>query len=624
MKIENCILENESLLAGELARRVEYRSQTRRASSPAKRSCVAFSLCVLLLLLACAGCREDTQKSADSNEAIDTAVSSQYNDDMFLYAIDRLNNLEEYTSPDALRQIIERLDPNRKPEKTDALADPALSIWPEPETLHQVVDRLNQWARAQQPPADWKLDPMLVGLPKPLGELPAVKNLAAVEFSQFDGFELQEAVWLRDIGRWARGNTLDDLDRARSLFDWTVRNIQLDADGSDRIPQFPWETLLLGHGTASERAWAFILLLRQIDIDAAMLAVDGGREKDDAKNAAQPWCVGVLIEGNVYLFDPRLGLPIPAADGLSLDDAGQLAIRPATLAQAAADEKILQRLDADERHKYRVKASDLNRVTVLLEASPTYLARRMKLLESRLAGTRKMVLTTSAEASAKRWKAAKHVADARLWTLPYETLERRSHLDAAAARTWIPQVLPLFVTYDERVSDRAKTSRDPMEYEQAAGGPSGTRVVVHAAPLYRGRVLYLKGKFSGDDGATRCFQIARPSNESLQKSSADAGEKQVKLWAKLDASYWSGSLAYQQGNYPSAVDYFMTRTLEAFPNSPWTSGARYNLARSYEAQGEAERAILHYSSNAASPDYHGELLRAKWLKEAGERKAEKK
>ncbi len=616
MKIENCKLKNESRLAGELVRRVECRPKTRRASLPAK-------FCILLLLLACGGCREDKQKSPDSNEAIDAAVSSQYNDDMFLYAIDRLNNLEEYTSPDALRQILERLDPNRKPEKADALADPVQSIWPEPETLRQVVDRLNQWARVQQQPADWKLDPMIAGLPKSLGELPQVKNLAAVEFSQFDGFELQEAVWLRDISHWARGDVLDDLDRARSLFDWTVRNIQLEADRPNRIPQFPWETLLLGRGTASERAWTFILLLRQIDIDAAMLVVDGGRGKDDAKNSPRPWCVGVLIEGNVYLFDPRLGLPIPAADGVSLDGVGQLSIRPATLAQAATDEKILQRLDADDQHKYGVKASDLKRVTVLLEASPMYLARRMKLLESRLAGPRKMVLSTSAEANAKRWKSVKHVADARLWTLPYETLDRRSHLDAAAARSWIPQVLPLFVVYDERVSDRTKTSRDPMEYEQAAGGSSGPRIVAHAAPLYRGRVLYLKGKFTGDDGATRCFQIARPSNESLLKSSADEGEKQVKLWAKLDASYWSGTLTYQQGNYSSAVDYFMTRTLEAFPNSPWTNGARYNLARSYEAQGESQRAILHYSSNAASPDYHGELLRAKWLKEAGERKAER-
>ena len=34
------------------------------------------------------------------------------------------------------------------------------------------------------------------------------------------------------------------------------------------------------------------------------------------------------------------GLPIPAPRGVSLDETGQLAIRPATLAQVAADAKV--------------------------------------------------------------------------------------------------------------------------------------------------------------------------------------------------------------------------------------------------------------------------------------------
>ena len=56
------------------------------------------------------------------------------------------------------------------------------------------------------------------------------------------------------------------------LFDWTIRNIALDRDSLDRTPQMPWETLLLGHGTAMERAWVFILLARQQGLDAAVLA----------------------------------------------------------------------------------------------------------------------------------------------------------------------------------------------------------------------------------------------------------------------------------------------------------------------------------------------------------------
>ena len=90
--------------------------------------------------------------------------------------------------------------------------------------------------------------------------------------------------------------------------------------------------LLFGCGMAVERGWVFILLARQQGLDAAMLAL---ADTESPLKAPQPWAVGVLHEGQVYLFDPVLGLPVPAQDGIVLGDDGQLAIRPATLAQAA-------------------------------------------------------------------------------------------------------------------------------------------------------------------------------------------------------------------------------------------------------------------------------------------------
>ena len=395
-----------------------------------------------------------------------------------------------------------------------------------------------------------------------------------------------------------RGDLIDDLERAKSLFDWTVRNIQLDPGDPKRIPLFPWETLLYGQGIASERAWVFILLLRQLDIDAALLAL-GDTEKN-----LQPWCVGVLIEGNVYLFDPLLGLPIPAPNGVTRSAGGQLAIQPATLAQVAADDKLLRRLDADQSHVYGVKASQLTRVTALLEASPSYLARRMKALESQpyLAGPRKMVLTTSPSACARRWREAKHIAQARLWIQPFQVLRIRSHLTWPAVQALLRAALPLYMVYEERSSSRSSEQNQPQ-------------TVRHAGALGHGRILQLKGKFSGDDGAMRYYLLARPSNQSLRLSSADPGEKLVYVWGKQDASYWSGLIAYQRGNYRSAIDYFRDRTLLAYPDGPWTDGARYNLARAYETSGETDRAILQYGSNDASPGYLGDLLRAKWLRE---------
>ena len=124
------------------------------------------------------------------------------------------------------------------------------------EMLQHIVERLNQWVETEEPLPDWKADPMVADLPQALRELPQVADLDKLEFPREDAFALQETVWLRDLSGWARGETLNEVEQARRLFDWTVRNIQLDPtplgpEGRplQRVRQIPWEILLLGRGT---------------------------------------------------------------------------------------------------------------------------------------------------------------------------------------------------------------------------------------------------------------------------------------------------------------------------------------------------------------------------------------
>ena len=308
----------------------------------------------------------------------------------------------------------------------------------------------------------------------------------------------------------------------------------------------------------------------------------------------------MLIEGEVYLFDPLLGLPIPGPDGVTLDETGQLAIRPATLAQVAADAKLLRRLDLDPSHPYRVKAVDAEAGRRAAGGVAAVSFPSNEAIESHLVGQRKMVLTTSPTAQAERWKAA-HVAESQLWLLPFETLERRLQFDWRVSAAWLEDVLPLYWVYQEQLAGGAKTSMDPLEYEESRQAKP-SQVVTHAAPLYKGRVLYFKGKY-GEDGAAGCYLIARPSHESLVRSSDSDFEKQVKLWAKQDASYWFGLMALQRGRYRSAIDWLQAKTIEAYPNGPWSTGARYNLARAYEASGKPDMAMFLYNSNTTSPGY---------------------
>ena len=93
------------------------------------------------------------------------------------------------------------------------------------------------------------------------------------------------------------------------------------------------------------------------------------------------------------------------------------------------------------------------------------------------------------------------------------------------------------------------------------------------------------------------------------------------LTKKYTASYWLGLIAYDRGEWSSAADFFQKRTLDFFkdqtsgesPTGFWTAGAGYNLARTYEQQGEFNKAIVLYIEDK-SPQRHGNLLRARWLK----------
>ena len=73
-------------------------------------------------------------------------------------------------------------------------------------------------------------------------------------------------------------------------------------------------------------------------------------------------------------------------------------------------------------------------------------------------------------------------------------------------------------------------------------------------------------------------------------------------------------MAFERGDYSSAIEYFRKHVLAKYPDGPWTRGARYNLARSLEAAGNWREAIDLYDGET-SPMRHGVLLRARMLRE---------
>jgi hypothetical protein len=81
---------------------------------------------------------------------------------------------------------------------------------------------------------------------------------------------------------------------------------------------------------------------------------------------------------------------------------------------------------------------------------------------------------------------------------------------------------------------------------------------------------------------------------------------------KMAASYWLGLLTFDTGQYDVTIDYLDRRILQAVPNGPWTSGARYNLGRAYESIRQIKKAQALLQTGSSLQE-HGNRLRARWI-----------
>ncbi len=460
---------------------------------------------------------------------------------------------------------------------------------PDDSALTDMTDRLNQWWRnLPDPDTPWNAEPLVQQIPADIRESDAIAELLdsnALENASFQPGEsrlLQQAVWLRDIAAWANGEGLTDLEIVEALFDWTVRNLQLDDDDAQNTIHHPWQALMFGHGTAPDRAWVFAELCRQQQLDVVMLNIGATAEET-------PWLLAALwSEGKLHLFDPRLGLPIASAEGI------------ATLAQLSANpQAILQNLRLEGEPVYPPIAEALEsaeniHATASIVAAPLQLSRRAFALQQALQAEDYVVLSAKTSPLAKQLADVPTISNVQLWTAPFESLLDESKM---------------------KPESRLHAARQFLVFAQRP-------------QLWKARVLHFQGTKAiplsqqndplaqpdlGHRSATRLYQSRniRPTEKILNQ--LEPAKQIIYRAAKQHASYWLGLLSYDQQKHEIAADWFKQRTLAATPNGPWTASARYNLARNYEALGNLEQAIELLEADN-SPQRHGNLLRAQQLK----------
>lgn len=596
-------------------------------------------VCLLMLATLSVGCK---RKAVVRKTRAIKAISTREESNPFEVAIEFLNSLEEY-----------------QPGQAHA----------------QIINHLREWSRQQKAAVDWVADPMFARLPSDLAANFSSDRLSTKEFETYDALVLQEATWARDVAKTvakmpiyephiqaglkavadslsadgklssdeARDNA-NDLSLAYRMFDWTVRNVQLDPEIQDRdilgdeqarerrdndtlrhLYQ-PWELMLFSHGDWLERSRLFIMLSRQVGINVVMLVADREGQPE------QPWVPAALIGDQLYLFDPQLGIPLPGQGGAVFG----------SLADYVGDPSLLDALNVDAT-RYRIVKSDLQNISPAIDATPAQLSQRMKQIEVRLRGERKIALTTEPSSLNRKLRTCKGInGNPRIWALPYYgymyTNERNKLIqlsrESPGPATELPKhVLDLLA--DNSIEQRPFSSR---------------------TELMQGRLLQLRGKYRADDtlGAAGHYMNSRMSKREMRQFSTPLAKvppqsplrnglpedpvqaeqlhrqrmllgRDMAIWSKHMATHWLGEATFDQHKFKVAKDYFEVSAADAEEEggqpSRWQQNAKYNLARAYEALGTAnsdtaqlEKAISLYEADKTTPQRTGNLIRAQQLR----------
>jgi hypothetical protein len=419
---------------------------------------------------------------------------------------------------------------------------------------------------------------------------------------------VKQCTWARNLSNWARGDKQVLLERVVNLLDWVTYNIdfrektvQISQNQSIEMPQqYPWQTMLLGYGAAWDRTWLFMELLRQQRIDSVLLAVPVPAQAVPASVPnVQVWAVGVLLDGEIYLFMPHYGMPLPGPEGPRMADDGSLSFpNIATFSQVLKDGSLLRQLDLSEKQKFPITSAMLQKTTVYLLAVPESASLRMKVLETELDGEQNMVLYTNIQEQRRLFSEVPSVSAAEVWRYPLRTKFEQ-----------------LFMGRQTNLFMGVLAVQNPKRQEQQER---------QGAPLWSGRVLYFKGKISGQGSAITKYQNARvPDRDIMELRNLDADFRKNPVLAAaiqtmtIHASYWLGTASFEAGSILSAKDFFTGLELNTL--NPWRNGVEYALGRIAEREKNYGDAVKHYKQTANSPSGLGNSLRAKWLQETLEK-----
>ena len=369
--------------------------------------------------------------------------------------------------------------------------------------------------------------------------------------------------------------------------------------------QSDYQTVWRGTGDSLQRSGVFIKLCRQASVPAFVLAIQSGDT-----GSLDPWCVGALIAGEVYLFDFELGTHVPGP--------GQVGI--ATLSQARGDAAVVRRLSVPGFFDYPLSRSDVQQCVALLNVAPESVSPRMKHLESGLTGQRRMHVYVDIDDLVETIDAASGIAGVRVWKRPALTevyareMERVVERDPLIAFWYLSPwaILEAEIAMSQQLALGRWRHLHGAFNDDEEENTQGARAIYLAqrAPEFEIEDLRIDVELQKAYGVRRELGMDPETyDRQLQQT-----QSMMRL-GKRTSTYWISLVQYDDQRYDTASNWFTKRVLTKTQQSRWEPSARYNLARTLERLGQHERAIELYKTEGDLQE-HGNRIRARLLARA--------
>ena len=586
---------------------------------PSPRNTLVLAACLLVGLLGCRDNNEDVQRIRQRAQ----------------------QRIQQASRPDHLQKVFE-------------LLAEFVSL-NEREAAGQVAYHLNEWLAARPDPVASASEVPQIALTLDLLDRETLQTMIAGDrFLPSDAGFLRDSYVCEKLVGWLDTDVRDDplladwmsekrgelpseafsqLQTASRIFDWVIRNVSLEPEyvsdpqaspsypfgmtfGGPGYRQTDWQTLWRGGGDRMQRAGIFTRLCQHAGVPAAVLAIRTGNA--DGSTPLQPWAVGVLIQGEIYLYEPLLGMPIPGPDQRGI----------ATLAQARKDASVMRRLDVAGFYNYPLGKDDVQQNIALLNVRPEQMTERMRTLQNGLIGDDRMTVHLDVAAMGTAMDESPGIAGARLWNMPLlaEVYQART----AAIANQDPRFAQMVSTQWHMILENRSGSGQNLSLarwkhlcgdfeDPEAGGKFGART------------LYLKQRapeFEIDDLRTN---LELQKAYGLRRELGDANEtfesqilqiQDLMRLSKRTSTYWLSLLQYDDGRLDTAVNWLGQRVLDDRQQSFWRPAASYNYARTLESTGQVARAIDVLKSTENAPQAHGNRLRSRLLGDQDEQASE--